>query len=650
MRRFSLCVAVASAILAIILVGGFAAGLSAQGVVPWQRYDVNQDRRFDGADVRQITREGLHQPAVDGNGDGKKNVLDSYQIMVDLTRWDRNADGAVDASDQRIFAPVALPVPDSTAAAAVAQRVLTQYGARQQTLEARLRASWQDRPVADPDSLEKLYNHAGAEALLNRNLEAALVLYARALEARPASEWSLASLAFVLIEADSLHAAARVLARARQLSPDACPVNANLGALHARFGRPDQARPFYEAALRGCPNAQQYRLNLAATLLRLGLRANAEKLVEQVARNNPNDAEAVLLATALTPPVQIPQALSSEYERLRQTSDAWKDRAPWTNLDAQQRAEVLLEVAEEPAYRELDRIRGALADRVHAEIRKSAETALPDGKSMCADLERWGKNWGPAVHEIRDIKAAALKEYRDAQVATARRAAGARLSIGPLLLELARQQAALNMVHGRHAYDQTIETMYELPMRDAEQQMRNPIAYVLGDDLDPDPDKLEEAVTLAFVAITAGAMDPKYLGDGKCASNAEPPKPAELPGASAIGVNVGIIGVEITPRTCDLKIQVGQGLFAAGTWSPINGFGFQAGVGVRGTMGPLKLNAAHYLKFGSDGSVSENTSLTAGAEGLHAKYRYVSKDLLVPAQHESTGASAYLTEFLGCKQ
>lgn|GEM_PF-6452541 len=99
--------------------GGAGAGTGADGsavhsgrVTPdWRRLDLNRDGRFDRADYDLLIAEGMAHPAVDVNGDGSLDLADAFAAMVEITRWDRNADGQVDDDDFLPPATSACPRP-----------------------------------------------------------------------------------------------------------------------------------------------------------------------------------------------------------------------------------------------------------------------------------------------------------------------------------------------------------------------------------------------------------------------------------------------------------------------------------------------------------------------------------------------------------
>ncbi len=485
----------------------------------WRSFDVNHDQRFGRDDIHAITIAGLDRPSIDANLDGKQDIGDSWFIAVQLTRWDRNANGFVDISDAAQFPAVVLPAPDAAAAAAVVAAVLKDVLPKiPHDLDQKLRARWKQR-AANPDTLAALYQGVGAAALVVRNKEVAIWSYAKAASLAPGRAANLSNLAFAITYDDRLNEALTLLVRARQLEPKSCPVIDNTGFVLSRSGQLQEARNYYQDAVRLCPRHAQYHLNLAAILLRLDLDAMATQSFQRAADLNPQDMEAMLMAISVKPAsAAFDEAIDELYEqRMKEAS---------------------------------------------AKLR-----AVP--------------------------------------------------TVDPIAAQMQSQLAAAGVAI-------------------------NPGAGF-------DEDKWEEAVALSFMAISVAGVADGSLD--KCNAGDADSKAAELPGDLTVGASVGILGLEYKPRTCEIKVQAGQGLLLATSWSPFNGVGAQVGVGFDVHEGPIKLGGAAWLKFGSDGSISREHGVTAGVKsqgGYEAGYGIDSTTTIQAAQNEPTGASAFLADFLAC--
>jgi hypothetical protein len=128
-------------------------------------------------------------------------------------------------------------------------------------------------------------------------------------------------------------------------------------------------------------------------------------------------------------------------------------------------------------------------------------------------------------------------------------------------------------------------------------------------DLRPDQQDATMLTIAGFMPIVARAASDKDYGKDFLGKKDDFPTldaKIKTPGLDepAFGLSLGVVGVEWNSQSNEFKLQAGQGLIAAGTWSPTSGFGFQLGVGVSVTEGPFKVKAGNFIKFGSDGSIN----------------------------------------------
>ncbi|HYG57786.1 MAG TPA: hypothetical protein VD902_06925, partial [Symbiobacteriaceae bacterium] len=289
---------------------------------------------------------------------------------------------------------------------------------------------------------------------------------------------------------------------------------------------------------------------------------------------------------------------------------------------------------------QLDDLGQQTSDRLHAIAKK----ALPEGKDACADLQRWANHALPTFEVMQATVLAANKQADDLGRAAYARTAAQELSMGNLLLEMVLAEAQVEMLRwsgdaARQAFEKHVHYYYDLPMENAEERLRNP--RTMGNFEIPDEQDLMQGVLLAGLLIpVGGALTPGY-GETLDGCGAEP-QGGEWklqPGEPAFAVGIGIVQVEYKPNSDEVKLQVGQGLMAAGTWSPANGFGFQVGSGYNVKVGPGELSAAQWIKFGSDGSITQEIEGSASAgKGLDAGWQRSATREIRAATHEPIGA------------
>jgi hypothetical protein len=291
----------------------------------------------------------------------------------------------------------------------------------------------------------------------------------------------------------------------------------------------------------------------------------------------------------------------------------------------------MIEMIELTAQRDYDRIATALINAANQRIDKAAKTALPEWKDMCTDLDRWMNNWTKAVEDIQSIKLETVEELRNEGVLASRRIGGMTLSVQSPVHQMALTVATQRMaLEGKVVYDLTIEQLYTTPMNEASARLRTNDPLPAGEAVPAlDPDNLTQAVIMSFMELNLQIQtDP------------------------SVGLSLGLIGVEFKPRTCEFKLQIGQGLILADTWSPAKGFGMQTGVGFEMEFGMLKVGASEVVKFGSDGSIEVEGSGVAGmSTPLGGAYGVEVRTTLVPKQHEPTGTSDWIkaqARELGC--
>lgn len=632
-----------------------AAGQNAgapSGDMTWLRYDLTRDSRIDNADVREMMAAGATKTPLDVNADGKKDTRDVFALMLKITELDRTADLVVDAQDFGPPAPVALPKADADATAALARALLTEAEKLvPRDLESKLRLEWSGANLADSALMGSLWEQAGITSLAVKNLEVAQWAFAKAAVVAPQRDTALANLGFTLAESGRHTEAMQLYARAREINPRACATNSNIGWVFARHGQLQDAVRYYREAVSQCPQFAQYHLNLGAALLRTGNLTEAQREFAEAARQNPHDKEALMMAVATKPAEPKPMdEYRREYERQQQeyvNEGLIEEIEPWENLSASDKWEQIRSQIAEQMYKELQEQLKALADRTSQQLHSIAEAALPKGVNACDDLKRWAANWEQTVKAMIQAINIANMEASQLATASAKREAADELAMGNQLLEMVLTEAQADMVRAgggdaaRKAFEETVHYDYELPMQRAAERLRTAHEE---EELDiPDAQELMEAVILSGLMLpVAGALTPGY-GESleKCGIN-----PQESQGwqykeqDGSFALSLGIVQLEWKPDSGELKLQVGQGVMVAGTWSPASGFGFQAGYGVDFKEGAFQAGASHWVKFGSDGSISQEIEGggSIGGELLGANWQHSAELQLRAATHEPIGA------------
>ncbi len=587
----------------------------------WRRYDLNKDGKFDEADKKIIFKSGLWAPTIDVNGDKRKDIADAFALLLLQTAWDRNADMAVSADDFTPQPPLDLPKPDATAATAlVAASMQELAGKVPADLDEKLQREWEPLKIVTAPDRAALYEESGALALAQRNLDVAQWAYGKACQLAPGRDSVYANLAFTLAQKGRYRDALVLLAYARQRYPKSGTTSNNIGWSFARNGQLDLARQYYQEAIGWLPFVAQYHLNLGIVLLRVDDRAGARAQFDLAAKLAPNDRDALFMALATNPPPPAKlEDVQARYEREqaefnKTASEDEKQTTRWDELGNEEKIDQVIQQAADRVHREKDQALKDLTDEMRKRIWDVADPAVPQWKSAMEDFKRWRSKGQSAYDAVQ--QAIADGDKRAAEIATQykRKEAAAILEAGPQVLQLALAEAQSDMAgytsgqQARQAFEKTVDRLYTQPMARAQEQMAKgrDTAY-----LDLRPDSLDATVltSAAFMPIVArAASDAQYGGDFLKKKDEFPlfNIKTKVQGLDepTFGLSIGVVGVEWNAQDNEFKLQAGQGLIAAGTWSPDAGFGFQLGVGVDISEGPLKAKAGNFIKFGSDGSIS----------------------------------------------
>jgi Tfp pilus assembly protein PilF len=623
----------------------------------WRLYDANADGCLDKADAHILFGDGVWRPTVDVNRDGARDSADAFALMVLMTKWDRSADMKTSDDDFVPREPVSLPEPSVAAAISLASRLLVDAATRLPAgQEERLMQEWPTFEFMGRPEQAALLDEAGMLALVEHNLDVAQWAFARAVDLDADRSSAMSNLGFTLCEQGRTAEALVLLSWARQMDPQSAVASNNIAWVFARTGQTEEAERFYREAIKAAPDVAQYQLNLGVVLLRQGSDDGAREAFARAARLNPDDREALLMSVATSP--LKPEAM----EKYRARYDEYRDEIngqlvedygpdagmpAWENVNAADRIEEIVRQEEDRIRRARDEVLEELAQDTRRTLRTTVQPVEMQGESALADWKRFWAGYPGTYEKLEAIISEA--NLRACQVATEyeKRSAAATLNLDRVILELALTQAQSEMAayqdgaEARAAFERTIDSLYEDRMRWAAERLRT-ARDTASLNLSPEDKDTRQAALLTFMAIVDAALankdygedfdkapEPKAVGEIKWKMDVDP----------TMGVSLGMVGAEWNSNTNEFKLQVGQGIIVAGTWSPANGFGFQAGVGVSVTEGSTKFSLANYLKFGSDGSITVDYKAGGGVSGAHLgeKWSGSASTTLRAATHEPVG-------------
>jgi Tfp pilus assembly protein PilF len=634
-----------------------AAALAAPGgAMHWRTLDGNHDGKFDRSDINLIVKDGLWHPSMDVNGDGKRDMADVFAMELLLTTGDRTGDGAVTADDFILPPPLTLPEPDASAAATLITAALAEAAPNVPPgQETTLMQQWPQYATADDAVRAALWDEAGALALTVRNVDVAQWALAKACALNPQRASALSNLGFILSQRNRPANALVLLAQARKVGPATAPASNNLGWVFARNGQLDEADRYYAEAIARAPDVGQYHLNRGAVLLRKSDTAGAAREFTQACALAPGDREALMMSVAVTP---APSVDASQYEPgyqqyqaeiMKEDPDA--GGPAWADLRPSDKLQEILRQQQVVFRKQRDEALKALADETSQAVIAAVSAVAPQGTSAVND---WKQYWGgvaAAQYQLAALRISSRKRAGDIENQHKRRIWANKLSNDRLILQFALADAQAKMAacrgsaaDARNVFNKTIASEYDGPMRQALQNLNSvPGSSERRVDLSPEAASLESGLYLMWMAIIGGAAgDPEHYGKGFFDKGPPAGVLARIKLAQedpTFGASIGIVGLEWSPEDNAWKLQVGQGIIVAGTWSPTSGFGFQVGAGVSITEGPWKASAATYVKFGSDGSISVVDKAGAGMSGpnLGTKLGGSLSTQICGASHEPVG-------------
>lgn len=660
MRRLHTARARARRALLITLLALPAGAHGAVGppAIRWQELDADGDGRFDVADIDRMMRSGPNgQPSVDANADGKRDVADVWHMLGLLTRWDRDANGHVDGADALAAGTLRLPRPparDSVARLALA--LAREYAGRipdLSVLQATMNTTWQRPAPEDSAGVAGYYENVGLRALLVRNLDVATWAFAQSAARQPERATAVSNLGFVLIELGRHEDALGVLAHALELRPQSCAAHANIATVFARHRQGSDALRHYRAAAEACPNVGQYRLNVGAALMRMDSTAGALAQFRHAERLTPHDLEAQLMVWSIAPPKAPDMAeFGARWEKRRRhaaeelaregADPAANPYQPWAEVSPMERVTFLLGDAADRAQEEYESAREGVRETTQR-VTEALSAPFVQAEPSCGALKTWLGDFPDAAQKVLDVRADANRRLRSLDQVRRRRTATYQLALDPIILGLFLQEAQGRMSSsGRAGFVEVID-QYEALMEEIRRELKNAYGDAAFDIGEVDPDGYFNEAGESGARIMLGV----FAQGRPCDVRAEE---MQLKYETSLGADMLLAGVSYKPAECEVRIRAGQGLIAAGTWSPTAGFGFETGVGIEANIGPLAVGRGSYTRIGSDGSITDMTDRSAGVAlpGITHVQQLGTSTPAFAAEHAPVGASPFLAGLLGC--
>ena len=617
----------------------------------WRRLDANKDGRVDAEDGKKIFAQGIWKPVTDVNGDGKLDIQDFWAWVLFMSRWDRTADRAVSSDDFRPQTPVALPVANPKLRDEIVRAALNPAPPGLPAgYEENLLARMTNAPSSTNYAKSQMLLHGGASALMQHNLEVARWSFARACQIEPTNYPALANLAFTFTADGRFQEGLQLIAETLALQPSCATAWNNLGMIYLQNGQSAEAQKSFDRAIQNAPFVGQYQLNKAVALLQSGANGAAVAAAASAARLGKGDAEAQVLNLAIHPPNPGNlSALESEYENYRK--DLAKNPLeplppPWSQLTFREQAKAILELPDYQYWKKFDEGLDTLRDETMQKIRAEFDQIRPKWATAKEDMTTFLNHFPGTVNKILSLNDYAQVQATYEARAAQRKIAGAQLAMDQVVLQLALAQAQIDMLgyananEAREVFVLDIDQIYEDPMRNAAQNLRNATSQASVSLPTPEyTDMLQWSGGLGFFSITVAAVaDPEGYGKGFVASP-KPFNPVSLTSPEpSVGLSLpgGVVQAEYNFSTGETKIQAGQGLIVAGTWNPKNGYGFQIGLGFDFELpAGFGVSAGTFLKFGSDGSISSSIEEGAGVGTgpVGAKFTGAIETVIVTATH-----------------
>jgi hypothetical protein len=594
----------------------------------WQEFDANKDGRFDKSDLLLLFKNNT--PQSDANRDGKFDIQDEIEILISLSVWDKNADARVDASDF-----VAVQLEQKAADAAGLQKIVNGIlGSTElkNIIEAQLTKEWTGLARGSNVQQGRLYLQAATLAALRRQDAVALYLYAQAVFYTPQAVPALNGLGFFLGQRGRLQDALHVLLAARGLDNRNCETYNNLGWVLARAGLSTASLESYTQSALLCPEIRQYRQNKAIGQLRMGQRAQAASSLASI------------------PDVALSGLMNQSNQSTQEFDTAWNEEAKQyppiagdidSHLTAVARIEFYIRqilVKNSAKYYELElsrRLESLKRANILSSIMKLPHTSREISESQsCENTKHYNKTYPIALEMIKRMAAemyvSGLELRRTGTVELGNSLVSAESRFRAWI---AQDIASIKRLEKDPKKAQVwIDSLLELT-KDFLLYGRRTLAWANSKPISLDTPMHYFHNPPVNFNTPQDEFARIYFQEGIYVRPAQVPVicglKAELQGTNALpleyllylleylgnsilsnefALDIGVVGVSVTPSEGEYKIRAGEGVFAEGLWNPKTGYGFNLGVGgaFKQSFGPLKIDvqAKVYLNYKSNGANS----------------------------------------------
>jgi tetratricopeptide (TPR) repeat protein len=557
-------------------------------------------------------------------------VADVFALNVKLSVLDRNCDQKVDDSDFEPLTPVRLPNPDPDKVWQIVNQIVPEA-----RINAKLKPDIEQKLLESADeNLTRylpgrayVYEVAGLSALFQQNLDASMWAFGRSFQIFDRSPGGLSNLAFTLAMDGRHDDALSLLSYARTLSPELATTETITGWVYARHGQDEEALKHYLKAVELAPGIAQYHMNLGITYLRLNMTEEAHKEFLVASEKDPSDIKATLFKYTVPksdppPPDKDPpdpEEIRKEYEEMIDEQEEQANPDEETDDDPSHELSpcdfvFMIEEVLEKKYTKLEvEYNRQTGNQAVSSINSIISPYMPKWNSCTEDLslfETGSRVIPPASEQIwANASDAASGNWMSLRMAwgnelmgystffyeqAMKHAAGEfdrRYSEYKNLPLPAEHLARIKKEMYQDVVEESLRHCYEEPVRRAISLSRAPYDYVTVSS-DPGVEVLPfgPGIYLGIVnrALTVKGYCPQADGYGFSASE------AALPDIT-IGFDWYFIEFEWNLETGELELNLGEGFFVGGTWSPQAGFGVQAGIKFDVELGPVSGEAKAYV-------------------------------------------------------
>lgn len=591
----------------------------------WRAFDVNGDKRFDKLDIEKLLADGWQDFKHDLNGDGAKDAIDVLCLYLKLSILDRNCNEEVTDDDFAPVSPVSLPAADKDAVQKLVDEIVEETRTSLPAdVEDKLFGTLPDSLVLTLPERAYVFRLAGISALLQKNLEAAKWAFGRACQTDDRSASSFGSLAFTLAVDKRHEDALALLALAMELFPESGATMTTIAWIFARHDQKNEAIKYYRLAALYAPDISQYNMNLGIACMRSGQIEEAHDEFQDAFEKDPVDFKATIYSSITNPSFRsggVPSAKLNEFKReyleylrMNQETDPSGDYMShsWEGLSQCEQSNKIVEFLDNRYTKRFSEKKQLLEDELTNTVKNVMQAYLPRWKNAANDMKLY--NEGCEIIYKTEYESKAELENEAGKIHTKLRHEQGKelLSYSQFFLESALKQAETD---GSQRFNKTYSVIKKVPVPSKVISEMKTEAY---------QDALEEAVrdcyeshilsginllrferktetlsgysseTTYYAAVPMAIINGCMTIPGYCDGDIQT-GPAFSVGFT-VGLDLWIFSFEWNTTTGEVEFNIGQGVIFGGTWSPESGFGFQFGLGVDVSLGPVKFSGKTYIK------------------------------------------------------